>query len=158
MPSEHTKGVLNIMAYEGGWTGLGIRDKALGDQLLFKLALNNEANAHRLVKCWNCHDDLVAALEKGKKEQGIGDSIMSECICRLLSDETKKNLKKHYPGLRTFVRAAQKSHNKFEVVLCDSGLIDFYTEGFSSFSLEHAIDLHQKLGQLIATAKRKEAL
>ena len=52
---EHTEGKLQITAYEDGWLG----GETLDGQLIFKLALDNEANALRLVKCWNSHDDLV---------------------------------------------------------------------------------------------------
>ncbi len=56
---EYTKGKLEVTAYDGGWTGIKVED----GELLFKLSLNNEANAERLVKVWNEYDELVEALE-----------------------------------------------------------------------------------------------
>ena len=60
---ERSKGKLEVTSYDGGWTGVG-QDGELGDALLFKLALANDANALHLVKCWNAfeEDGLVGEL------------------------------------------------------------------------------------------------
>ncbi len=51
---EHSNGKLVVSTYEGGWDCL--RDEQ-GD-IIFKLALNNPANAERLMACWNACDGI----------------------------------------------------------------------------------------------------
>jgi len=54
---EHIEGKMEITGYAKGWDII----VKLDGVLLFKVALNNEAHAKRLVKCWESHDELLAA-------------------------------------------------------------------------------------------------
>ena len=55
---EHTKGELKAEYSEqsGAWIAVDEKDRIMAYHC-------SEANAQRLVKCWNCNDNLVAALQ-----------------------------------------------------------------------------------------------
>lgn len=73
--SEHTKGKLVISPrYDDGSVHLhcgknrdyicSVQIEQIGGGAIASvMEIERVANAHHLVKCWNCHDDLVAALE-----------------------------------------------------------------------------------------------
>ncbi len=59
---SHTEGELKHVGIEGGWDGL-----ECNGELLFKLVLNNTANATHAVLCWNSYDALLAACEYNQR-------------------------------------------------------------------------------------------
>ncbi len=94
--------------------------------------------------------------EKGRQSCGY-DSTNG----KLITDKNNifDDLKRNAEDLREFDRANQKcGYNKFKVKLCGKA-VDFFTssDGYNCFEINDAVDLHQKLGQLIATAKRDQA-
>lgn len=110
--SEHTKGKLSLNNYHFPYQYLVIRtgpndnDSNPGKRLICHISGNNkpkteaEANAARLMKCWNLHDELVEALKKAEsylrvrtKKQSkfsiprLVDKIIEECQAVLAEAE-----------------------------------------------------------------------
>lgn len=59
--SEYTKGELETKEETNGHIGIYLKDAEMN--CIAVVWYPAEANAEHLVKCWNCHDDLLAALE-----------------------------------------------------------------------------------------------
>lgn len=86
--SEHTKGELMVLASDDkhNW-GLDLVDNKSNRVAQIRTAewlINPEqafANAYRLIKCWNCHDELMIACEKIHRAIGGGDAIEIANVC-----------------------------------------------------------------------------
>jgi hypothetical protein len=74
MSVEHTQGKLRVVGgdqvisevdYEKAIADGLDHEDACGEALVVETAGNN-ANAERMAHCWNCHDELVEALERAR--------------------------------------------------------------------------------------------
>lgn len=99
---EHTKGKLEVQEY-GGLFAIGTHDDAicklweLEEETHNKLEFENaEANAKRLVKCWNEREDLVKACEKALnllRIAGKGELVKTptgEMLIKVLAEAKKE--------------------------------------------------------------------
>ena len=83
--SEHTKGELKTLITSGELPAI-LDDYEIVIGYMVANDPQDIANAHRLVKCWNCHDDLLAACKDFVNLAALGMAI------NILSDE--ENFKK----------------------------------------------------------------